>query len=436
MLNPSPPATNCTLSKKGIGAVRGRCCLISTSTTRQLKPGFTKALFAACGVTIQIAFRDMPTGSMMYVLAADPEPVRKDGTTVSKLGMHLFWPDYFVDNETVLTVRRFLIHRLQELFTVEKLIERWNLKLTTPWTDIVDKSVCDNSQIRLPGSRKLVRQKCKCSPTQPMKCCHETFEQRNMHTKKMEPVTWYESSRYYKLVDILRPDGTHIDEFGVSIIADDIAKLCHCLSLFRPGKLSPLAIMAGDVPDTEDDTASRRKSRKRSRAVGRQGESTRGLRETDLRDDLQRITQTRNSGVIDSHRADGTDAADRHNEADGPDGLDGPDGADSEKPSGRMKRVRELFFQSIATWFPEDFRNADTAKMQISADTRYVTAIISEMFCENRADFHNNRAGVIKMDTKTGVMTRSCFCRHREGLGRHFGSCRVFRIRVSLRRGF
>ena len=350
----------------------------------------------------------------MYVQAADAQNVRKRNEPALRLGTHLFWPELLVDNDTVQTVRRYLVHGLASAFPTERLLREWNAGLLEDWTAVVDKSVCTNVQLRLPGSRKLVRQKCECVEGQVAVCYHSdvTYEKWNARTKSTATTTetWYESSRLYSLHSVWRSGSP--DEVLHRVLAGSVVEMCMHMTLLYPegAEAAPLQVTDEQVPDTMDDRSRERGHRKRTRAADRTGAAVRGLTDAEF------------AALVAANLGTGPQTV-------ASDSMAAPM---AERLEGEAV-IRASFFSVLAMYFPEDAANVDARTFMLDG-ARYASVIVREMFCENKGGFHGDRRGRVVWDMQLGTVRRGCFCGHIESLGRMFGGCKGFHTQTRLTR--
>jgi len=124
--------------------------LNNASTLQDLDP-----MFVEIQKCINAAFTET-NQKTMYIGSAGVSDKQKDGVTYSKLGLHIFWPDLYVDKETLCAVRNYLVEQLSPI---------QNLK--NPWSDVIDIQVCKSPSCRMFGSAKL--ENCPCKG----KCYHK-----------------------------------------------------------------------------------------------------------------------------------------------------------------------------------------------------------------------------------------------------------------------
>jgi hypothetical protein len=401
-----------------------------------------------------------------YALTSTQTPVSKDGATMFKHGLHLFFPFILVDEENVMLLRRHLVHQLKSTFPTQRVRHEYNVHLVDElYEKIVDLSVCKTSQIRLPGSRKIgLCRPCECTPND--ECTHERVVYVD-HTKKRVERFFNETRRAYSVRDALefpladsgnrwgaprKLEQTFVDRLNSP---HNLHVLCQTLSVLRPPSVgpdardepTPLLLVDADVPDTLDDD-------RRSRSISNPHRYRRRRSETalpDLADDEAHDDHlnARFLSIISSTPLEPLDTpenaanvARESNAANAPNAPAAPNAAPQKVP---RTTYRELFMRWAAAFFPRDFEALNVEKYIEHVDQSRGThpknhkleramCIVTESHCENKDShpIHNNKACSLIYEPKRHRMLKRCFCKCPSALGRKFSSCQSFEASIDL----
>lgn len=133
----------------------------------------------------------------MRVITSDTPSERSEDENNEryKIGIHLYFPDIFVDAATHLKLRSYLLVKAMAASDdhIGMLDGDEGCLLVKPWTDVLDSAVCVNAQLRMICSRKAV------------KCKHSKEERKEMGCTKS-----HDKGRLYRVVEVAQHDGTHI----------------------------------------------------------------------------------------------------------------------------------------------------------------------------------------------------------------------------------
>jgi hypothetical protein len=210
----------------------------------------------------------LPAEASVIVTAVDPEPVGDDDNRRYKVGMHLYFPDVFVNTEMHVALRKYALVSMHRCapghigFAVSDAdVAEWNpetgLVLCKPWSDVLDLSVCQRPKLRLLCSSK-------AGP-----CFHTKEERAELQCgPKRHRINL---GRRYGVFGAFKRsgdaewerDGAREERFlglDTSTAPDTIQRrteLLHLVSLRRCGQLSTICLPEGDAIGQEADELDR-----------------------------------------------------------------------------------------------------------------------------------------------------------------------------------
>lgn len=83
----------------------------------------------------------------VIVCNTNTKKITKNGSNLIKQGYHLFWPDIYIDMQTAIKIRQYLLEKIKLVYG-----ERASVN---PWADVLDEVVYKSNGIRMNGSYKM-----------------------------------------------------------------------------------------------------------------------------------------------------------------------------------------------------------------------------------------------------------------------------------------